>query len=83
MGGGEHFYHRLTGHVASPLDHPFVVLIEQDGADEPRNRGFVWEDADDIGSALDLAVETRAAKIRIKSREQAKTKAQEEIDEII
>ena len=36
---------------------PFVVLLGQDGADEPDDRGAVGEDADDVGAAADLAVE--------------------------
>jgi len=43
--------------VASALDGPFVVLFEQDRADEPGDGGLVGEDADDLGAALDLAVE--------------------------
>ena len=43
--------------VAGALDSPFIVLFEQDGADEPGDGCFVGEDADDLGSALDLAVE--------------------------
>lgn len=39
------------------MDGPFVVLLEQDGADEPGDGGLVGEDADDLGSSLDLAVE--------------------------
>jgi hypothetical protein len=34
------------------LELPVVVLLEQDGADEPRDRGLVGEDADDVGAAL-------------------------------
>ncbi len=51
--GGDGF----QGHVAGSLDGPLVVLLEQDGADEPGDSGFVGEDADDLGSAFDLAVE--------------------------
>jgi hypothetical protein len=36
---------------------PFVVLLEQQRADEPRDRGFVGEDANDVGAPLDLGVE--------------------------
>ena len=36
---------------------PFVVLLGQDGADEPDDRGAVGEDPDDVGAAADLAVE--------------------------
>ena len=47
----------FQGHVAGALDRPFIVLFEQDGADEAGDCGLVWEDADDLGAALDLAVE--------------------------
>lgn len=40
------------------MDGPFVVLFEQDGADEVGDAGFVGKDADDRGAALDLAVKT-------------------------
>ena len=36
---------------------PFVVLLGQDGADEPDDRAAVGEDPDDVGAAADLAVE--------------------------
>jgi hypothetical protein len=38
------------------LHRPFVVLFEEDGADQPGDGRLVWEDADDLGAALDLAV---------------------------
>ena len=41
--------------VTSTLDSPFVVLLEQDGADEAGDGFLVGEDADDIGAPLDLA----------------------------
>jgi hypothetical protein len=47
----------LKGHVAGSLDGPFVVLLEQQSADETGDGGFVGEDADDFGAALDLAIE--------------------------
>jgi len=47
----------LKGHVAGALDGPFVVLLEQDRADQPGNGGLVGEDADDLGAPLDLAVQ--------------------------
>src|SRR5262249_11606000 len=34
-----------------------VVLLEQEGADEADDGVFVGEDADDVGTALDLAIE--------------------------
>lgn len=45
-------------HVSSALDCPFVILFEQDRADESDDSVVVGKDADDIGAALDLAVET-------------------------
>lgn len=47
----------FQAHVAAALNSPFVVLLEEDGADEADNRVLIGEDADDLGSALDLAVE--------------------------
>ena len=44
-------------HVAGALHRPFIVLLQQDGTDEPGDGGLVGEDADDLGAALDLAVE--------------------------
>jgi hypothetical protein len=44
-------------HVAGALHCPFVVLFEQDGADEAGDGVFIGEDANDVGAALDLAVE--------------------------
>ena len=49
--------HGFKGHVACPLDGPFVALFHEDGADEAGDRGLVGEDANDVGAALDLAVE--------------------------
>ena len=49
--------HRFQRHVACALDGPFIVLFEQDGADEAGDGGLVREDADDLGAPLDLAVE--------------------------
>ena len=48
---------RFQGHVAGALDGPFVVLLQEDGADEPDDRVVVGEDADDLGPPFDLAVE--------------------------
>ena len=50
------FGHTLDLHVAV-LELPFVVLLEQDGANEADDAVFVGEDADDIGAALDLLVQ--------------------------
>lgn len=45
-------------HVAGSLDGPFIVLFEQERADEPDDGVIVGEDADNLGAPLDLAVET-------------------------
>ena len=45
-------------HVAGALHGPFVVLLHQDGADETDDGVVVGEDVDDVGAALDLAVES-------------------------
>jgi hypothetical protein len=39
------------------LHRPFVVLFQEDGADQSGDGGLVGENADDLGAALDLAVE--------------------------
>lgn len=44
-------------HVAGALDGPFVVLFEQQRADETDDGVVVGEDADDVGPPLDFAVE--------------------------
>ncbi len=53
----------FQGHVACPLDRPFIVLFGEDGADEAGDGGFVGggfvgKDADDVGAALDFAVDS-------------------------
>jgi hypothetical protein len=42
-------------HVTAP-EQPFIILLKQDGADQPGNAGFVGEDADDIDAPFDLFV---------------------------
>jgi hypothetical protein len=44
--------HGFQRHVSSALDRPFVVLLEEDGADEPDDDVVVGADADDLGPAL-------------------------------
>lgn len=51
--GGDGF----QGDVACALDRPFIVLLEQDGADQSGDRGLVGKDPDHLGAALDLAVQ--------------------------
>jgi len=38
------------------MNGPFVVLLEQDGADQTGDGAFVRKDADDLGASPDLAV---------------------------
>ena len=45
-------------HVAGTLDGPFIILFEQDRADEASDGVLVGEDADHLGPPFDLAVET-------------------------
>ena len=52
-----HRSHGLQRHVATPLDRPFVVLLQQQGTDQGGDRRLVGKDADHIGAALNLAVE--------------------------
>jgi hypothetical protein len=37
---------------------PFVVLLGEDGPDEPDDARAVGEDPDDVGASADLAVES-------------------------
>jgi hypothetical protein len=46
----------FQAHVAAALNCPFIVLFEQQRANEARDRIFVGEDADDIGAPLDLTL---------------------------
>ncbi len=48
--------HGLGLHVVV-LGLPFVVGLEQHGADQPDNGPFVREDTDDIGTSLHLLVQ--------------------------
>jgi hypothetical protein len=48
---------RFQGHVAGALHRSFVVLLQEDGADQAGDRGLVREDADHLGAPLDLAIE--------------------------
>src|SRR6266536_2562689 len=42
---------------STALNSPFVILLKQQGPDEAGDGAFIGEDADNIGAALDLAVE--------------------------
>lgn len=48
---------RFQGHITGPPNRPFVVLFQEDGADQAGDGRLVREDADDLGTALDLAVD--------------------------
>ena len=52
----DQFGQRLGAEVATG-DLPLVMLLGQDGTNEAGDGGVVGEDADDVGAALDLAVE--------------------------
>ncbi len=53
-----HYGDGFQRHVAGPLDGPFIVVFEQQRADETNDGIVVGKDADDLGAPLDLAVET-------------------------
>ena len=44
--------HRLRTEVAAFRDRPFVVLLEEDGADQTDDRGGIGKDADDCDRRL-------------------------------
>lgn len=52
-GAGEH----VEAEIAAGFD-PLVVLLGEDGSDEPDEGGAIGEDSDDIGSAADLLVQS-------------------------
>ena len=47
----------MSDAVAGSLDGPFVVLLQQQRADQADDGRFVWKDTDDVAAPLDLAVE--------------------------
>jgi hypothetical protein len=47
--GGGQLGHSLDLHI-SALEQPFVILLEQNGADGASDTGLIGEDADDIGA---------------------------------
>lgn len=53
-GSSAHRSDCLKGHIARSLDGSFIVLFEQQCAD---NGVIAWEDADDLGAPPDPAVE--------------------------
>jgi hypothetical protein len=44
-------------HVAGALDGLFIVLLQQQGTNQPGDCVLVGEDADNVAAAFDLAVE--------------------------
>ena len=44
-------------HVASALDGPVIILLQQHRADESDDGRFVGEDPDDVAAAFDLVVQ--------------------------
>ena len=52
-----HLTNGLKGHVARSWHGPFIILSEQQGADEADKGIIIGKDADDRGPPLNLAVE--------------------------
>ncbi|ESW63052.1 hypothetical protein X773_33890 [Mesorhizobium sp. LSJC285A00] len=57
MQADERIIAHLTGFQRGARDGPFVVLFEQERADEADDDVVVRKDADDLGAPLNLAVE--------------------------
>lgn len=45
-------------HVAGSLNGPFIVLLQEQGSDQPDDGVVVGEDTNDLCAPLDFAVET-------------------------
>ncbi|MET3758438.1 hypothetical protein ABID08_005820 [Rhizobium binae] len=58
IGSSAHCGDGLKVHVSGAPDGAFVILFEEQRADEPDDGILVGEDADNLGSALDLAVQS-------------------------
>jgi hypothetical protein len=52
--------------LAAALDCPFVVLFQEDSADEAGDSFFVGEDSDNIGSPRDLTIEALDGVVAVK-----------------
>ncbi len=52
-----HWRDGFQRHVASALHGPFVILLQQQCADQAGDGGLIGEDADNLAAALDLSVE--------------------------
>jgi len=48
----------LNGHASGSLNGPFVILFKQQCTGEHDDGVVVGEDADDVSTSLDLAIET-------------------------
>ena len=48
----------FQAHVARTLDGPFIVLFQQQCANQAHHRLFVGEDPNDLGSPFQFAVQT-------------------------
>ena len=46
-----------SGEVAAVAGFPLVVLLDQDRASKPQERGGVGKDSDDVGAAFDLFID--------------------------
>ncbi len=44
--------------MSGALNGPFIILLQEQGAEEPNDSIVNEKDADDLGASLDLAVET-------------------------
>lgn len=55
----------MLGSTIGALVGPFIVLLKQDRSDEAGDGVFVREDADNLGAALDFAVETFNRVLRV------------------
>ena len=51
-------FHRLDAEVASLGDRPFIVLLDQNGADQANRGAGVREDPDDVRPSFDSPVES-------------------------
>lgn len=57
MSASSLFAAMASGQASGAVDDPLVILFEQRCADEADGGVVVGEDADDLGAALELAVE--------------------------
>ena len=76
-----HRNNRFQRHVSRSLDCPFVVLFDQDGADQAGDGILVGKDADDVGSPLDPAMKAfeRVGRMQLGSARRGGTHIGEDI----